>query len=188
MPDKVLKNVLHEEFQSKEEFILEELMDTYGTELLRLSYSYVKNEEAANDIVQDVFIAVYEEISSFKKQSSIKTWLYRIAINKCKDYLKSAYVKRIFLIDYCIERESKSGAVESSLLESEAAICLREAVYRLPVKYREVLIMFYFQDMKTDEISRILNIPRSTLQSRLSRAKKRLGNMLAKEVFDHEGS
>ncbi|MGD6992958.1 sigma-70 family RNA polymerase sigma factor [Sutcliffiella horikoshii] len=74
-------------FYSKES-LLEGLIDDYGTELKRIAFLYVKDESLAEDIIQEVFISCYHHLDSFRKESSYKTWLIRITVNKSKDALK----------------------------------------------------------------------------------------------------
>ena len=81
------------------EEILEEIMITYGDELTRLAYTYVKDIETAKDVVQSVFLKCYTHLRTFRGDSKLKTWLYRIPINKCKDYLRSSYFKRLNFSD-----------------------------------------------------------------------------------------
>ena len=79
----------------EESFDLESLMRTYGNDVLRMAYSYVKDYDTAEDIFQEVFIKVNANLAAFRGESSIKTWLLRITVNACKDYLKSAYSRRV---------------------------------------------------------------------------------------------
>ena len=78
------------EIDNKEE-VFDEIMTTYGQELLHLVFSYVKNEAIAEELTQDIFVKVYYSIHKYKGKSSFRTWIWRIAINHCKDYLKSWY-------------------------------------------------------------------------------------------------
>ena len=74
---------------------IETLMRQYGNDVLRTAYMYVKDVHTAEDIFQDVFIKVNQKLSTFEGNSSIKTWIIRITINTCKDYLKSAWNRRV---------------------------------------------------------------------------------------------
>ena len=74
---------------------LESMMCTYGNDVLRTAYMYVKNIHTAEDIFQEVFIKADRNKESFRGESSVKTWLIRITVNACKDYLKSAYNRRV---------------------------------------------------------------------------------------------
>ncbi|MCD7033251.1 sigma-70 family RNA polymerase sigma factor [Metabacillus sp. GX 13764] len=164
---------------------LEKVMKEYGTELLKLSYSYVKNKETAKDIVQSAFISFYTNLTGFKGESSLKTWIYRITANKCKDYLRSAYVRRVFPMQHLGESASGNGA-DSDLLEEELSEMLKKRVFQLPVKYREVLMLHYFQELSVQEIAEVLHIPQSTVRTRLERARKKLAPLIKEEEFFYE--
>ena len=71
------------------------MMNKYGQEILQLVYSYVNNKEVAEDLTQDIFVKCYKSLHTYKGKSKLKTWLWRIAINHCKDYLKSWYNKNV---------------------------------------------------------------------------------------------
>lgn len=68
---------------------LETIMNEYGTEIKRFIYSYIKNESDADDVTQDVFVTVYQKLDTFRGESTLRSWIYSIAINKSKDYLRS---------------------------------------------------------------------------------------------------
>lgn len=74
--------------QEEYEILLEEAMNEYGQSILQLVYSYVRNSTVSEDLTQEIFVKFYNSLSTYSKQSSLKTWLWRIAINHCKDYLK----------------------------------------------------------------------------------------------------
>lgn len=84
------------EIEDKEDLI-DEIMNKYGQEVLQLVYSYVNNKEVAEDVTQDIFVKCYKSLHTYKGNSNLKTWLWRIAINHCKDYLKSWYNKKLSL-------------------------------------------------------------------------------------------
>lgn len=81
--------------ESLKEKLLEEIMLEHGSDLVRLAFSYVKDKETAKDMVQNTFIKCYENLDGFRYESSLKTWLYRITINQCKDYLKSWNYRKV---------------------------------------------------------------------------------------------
>ncbi|WP_436373723.1 sigma-70 family RNA polymerase sigma factor [Cytobacillus sp. BC1816] len=166
--------------------IIEELMIEYGSELTFLAYSYVKNAEEAKDIVQNVFVAAFQHLSEFRGDSSIKTWLYRVTINKCKDHLKSSLFKRVVLFGSTPETNKKEAPIDENYLDKEASNTIKKAVFTLKLKYREVILMRYYQDLSIKEISLILNLPEPTVHTRLRRAKEQLAPILEKEVLTYE--
>ena len=78
---------------------LEWLMEQYGDLVMRLAYTYVKEKQIAEDISQEVFISCYKHLQHFERRSTYKTWIYRITVNKCKDYLKSWSYRNIYYRD-----------------------------------------------------------------------------------------
>jgi RNA polymerase sigma-70 factor, ECF subfamily len=164
------------------EICIDWLMDKYGDDITRLAYSYVRNLSSAEDIAQNTFIKCYQHSSSFRGESSIKTWLYRIAINCCKDYLRSSYFKRIsptHLIQKFIKEPLPS--TESVYFESDDSKALRECVFNLPSKYREVIILHYYDDLKIREIEEILELKGNTVKTRLRKARTILKEKLEKD-------
>jgi RNA polymerase sigma-70 factor, ECF subfamily len=153
---------------------IETLMREYGNQVLRMSYMYVKDYHLAEDIFQDVFIKVNQRLNTFLGESSIKTWLIRITINTCKDYLKSAYSRRVVPM-----REFKQEAITSHdgfevIEKQEQNHRIRQAVMKLPVKYKDIIICIYFQEMTMQEAAQVIDIPQGTVKSRLSRAKNKM--------------
>ena len=147
-------------------------MTEYGESLIRLAFTYVKDIHKAEDIIQDVFLKVYANLHQFKGESSFKTYLYRITINQCKDYLKSWSFKNLFFTEKNIEYSFDS--FESTVLRFEENYELGMKILDLPIKYREVIILHYYQDYSISEIATLLTVSESTIHTRLRRAKQRL--------------
>ncbi|MFE8700459.1 sigma-70 family RNA polymerase sigma factor [Cytobacillus sp. FJAT-54145] len=167
--------------------LLEEIMVTYGTELGILAFSYVKNVETAKDIVQNVFIKCYYNLKSFRRNSTIKTWLYRITINECKDHLRSSFFRRVIPSGFIKDQTASTiGTPESTFFEKENRESLINAVIKLPAKYREVIFLFYIQELSQKEIADVLGITINTLKTRLRRAKSNLNLILLKEGLSNE--
>ncbi|MGV3466609.1 MAG: sigma-70 family RNA polymerase sigma factor [Heyndrickxia sp.] len=162
------------------------LMNKHGDDLMKLAFSYINSTETAKDIVQTTFIKAFTNIDKFKGKSSYKTWLYRITVNLCKDYLKSAVYKRTIFSEKFQELQSSSESLEEKILKDERASELRTAVFSLPIKYREVIIMYYFQELSVEEISNVLKMSKNTIRTRLQRAKKKLAFMMKEEVVFYE--
>ncbi len=163
---------------------IEGLIEQYGDDVLRIAYMYVKNIHTAEDMFQEVFIKVNRNLSKFKGNSSIKTWIIRITINTCKDYLKSAWNKRVVpMKDYQqdnIVSDSDFEEVESQ----DIANSIKETVLELPVKYRDVILCVYYGDMSIIEAAETLDIAEGTVKSRLYRARKKLKPLLEGRVSD----
>lgn len=165
---------------------LEAIMIKYGSELSALAYSYVKNAEEAKDIVQNVFVSAFMNWDKFRGDSSVKTWLYRMTINKCKDYLKSSRFKRLIFMDKQIESPDLEYSAYQNMIDKELSSVIKSSLFKLKVKHREVIFMRYYQDLSVKEIASILGIPEASVHSRLRRAKGQLAPLLEMEVFHYE--
>ncbi|MED1605985.1 sigma-70 family RNA polymerase sigma factor [Cytobacillus kochii] len=165
------------------EQIIGQLMDNYSDDVLHLVFSYVKNRTTAEDLTQEIFIKCYEKLGQFNHKSSIKTWLYRIAINHCKDYLCSWHYRKIKFSDKIWDHiPSKSKHVEEEIISKNVADSLTSAVMDLPVKYREVAFLHYYEELSLANISKITGVNSNTLKTRLKHARELLKNKMKKEV------
>ena len=161
--------------------LVEALMDEYGNEVYKIAYLYVKDKQLAEDVFQEVFYKVMKSHHQFRQESSEKTWIIRITINTCKDVLRSSWLRRVTLID---KYDESNFVTQSSVdvIRQEENQQLYDAIYKLPTKYKETIILYYFKEYTYEEISQILRIPQGTVQSRLSRAKSKLKLLLTSEV------
>ncbi|MEH7009777.1 sigma-70 family RNA polymerase sigma factor [Neobacillus niacini] len=171
---------------SKEEQ-LSWLMEQYGDMVVRLAFTYVKQKQLAEDISQEVFISCFKNLETFQNKSSYKTWLYRITVNKCKDYFRSWSYRNISYQDLFRSIFPSSGpSVEAKILEGEEKEIIFEHVLALPIKLREVIILHYYEELSVNEISELLGLKSNTIKTRLHRAKKLLQSSL-KERHSYGG-
>lgn len=167
------------EMEKINEAQLKVVMDSHGEALIRLAYLYVKDWSAAEDIMQDVFITYYQKSDQFENRSSLKTYLFKMTINKCNDHLRSWKNKKHLFSDSLGKLMSSSKSPEETYIQQTDQADLIEKVMRLPIKYREVILLFYFQEFTSKEISLLLNCSENTVKTRLRRAKD-----LLKETID----
>jgi RNA polymerase sigma factor (sigma-70 family) len=155
------------------------LMDEYGDMVVRLAFTYVKQKQVAEDISQEVFISCYKGLETFQNKASYKTWLYRITVNKCKDYFRSWSYRNIHYQDF-FRTIFPSGekSVESKIVNKEERELIFEKVLELPIKLREVIILQYYEELTVNEISELLGLNSNTVKTRLHRAKKLLQSSL----------
>ena len=162
------------EIEDKEDLI-DEIMNKYGQEVLQLVYSYVNNKEVAEDLTQDIFVKCYKSLHTYKGNSNLKTWLWRIAINHCKDYLKSWYNKKVIVTeDDFTYMGSQKESVEQIVIQSAEDSRLASAVMNLPIKYREVIYLFYYEELSIKEIAIVIDVKENTIKTRLKKAKELL--------------
>ncbi|MFT8322848.1 MAG: sigma-70 family RNA polymerase sigma factor [Bacillus sp. (in: firmicutes)] len=175
--------VTDETMLDEREQIIDQLMREYSDDILHLVYTYVKNRTIAEDLAQEIFIKCYEKLNQFNQQSTIRTWLYRIASNHCKDYLRSWHYRKITLSNKVFDHiPSKSKQVEEEVIKHSEENSLTNAVMNLPLKYREVVFLHYYEELSLKEISKITSVNINTLKTRLKRAKELLKDKMIEEV------
>lgn len=145
----------------KQEYI-EQLIEEYGDMVFRLAISRVKSKEEAEDIFQEVFIKIYEKMPEFVSKEHEKYWIIRVTINLSKNILKSSWHRKVLPLDSEIKFEDKE----------ERDVYFE--VLRLPLKYRTILQLYYYESFKIDEIAEILKISPNTAKTRLRRAREKL--------------
>ncbi len=162
------------------EAALQRMMDEYGSALLRLCYVYLRDAQLAEDAVQDTFLKAYRALDAYRREGSEQTWLMRIAVNTCRDYLRTAWFRRV---DRRIAPEDvPQGAVEPKLPDNTV---IRE-VMALSPKYKEVVLLRFYQGMKLHEIADTLHVSIETVKARLRVAKDKLRQGLEGWYFDEE--
>ena len=158
-------------------------MEDHSEQLLQLAYFYTKNYHAAEDIVQDVFIKFHA--SNYEERGQLVAFLRRLTINRSNDYLKSWAYRKLQLHDAfkSIHKKSRDYVVE----EEERSI-IGEAILSLPIRYREIIVLYYFEELKTPQIAELLNESESTVRTKLRRAREKLKPLLQEqwEVLMHE--
>lgn len=165
-----------------EDSAFESLLDLYGDRVLKVCFLILRDSSLAEDAVQEVFVRVYKNIKKFRGQSSLYTWIYRIAVNKCRDILKGKNENPS--LDEGLEIESDVDVEEEVLCNTDNEK-IRDAVFSLSPRYREIVILFYFEELMIKDICEILGETEGTVKSRLHRARNILREMLAEEVFGY---
>ena len=155
---------------------VEELIDQHGDDILRLCLLYMGERQLAEDAFQETFVRAWRHLSAFRGESSVKTWLSHIAVNVCRDMLRTPWLRM---------RRSARSVEEMEHLPAPDATPrheLMDAIRALPDKYREVIVLVYYQDMKLGEAAALLRLPVPTVSTRLRRARARLAQLLSEEV------
>lgn len=165
--------------------LLYEAMDSYGDYLLRVVHAVVKDESRAEDIVQEVFIRYYLRLDAFEGRSSVKTYLYRIAMNECKNYFKSWSYRKLEITEFFSHLLISKQTPEEDLLHAETTGSVAEMVSALPRKYREVIWLHYYAELSVAEISDVLECPVNTVKTRLARGRK-LARISWEEDYSNE--
>lgn len=155
---------------------MEEMIARYGDGILRLCLLYLGDRQLAEDAFQETFVKAWRRQDTFRGESSIKTWLSHIAVNTCRDMLRRGWF-RMMKRSEPIERLYDLAAPQQ-----ENRMPVRDAVLRLPGKYREVIVLYYDQEMTLKEIAETTGMTVNSVSTRLRRARALLRKALGEEV------
>ena len=158
-------------------------VDRYEEKLKRYGRKFMASPEDRTDLVQDIFIKAYQNINAFDTGMSFSSWIYRIAHNVFIDALRKQTRRPLLFVDFDTflyhptyedpDHPMAEGAMIREMLEKE--------LEKLDQKYREVLVLYYYEDMSYKEIADILAVPVSTVSIRIKRGKEALGKLIEKE-------
>lgn len=160
-----------------------EFVKRYKNFVYLVAFRYVKNHEDAEDITQEVFIDSLQKIKYFRQESSLKTWLYRITVNKSKNFLRKQ--KLLTLVRFSKDEEDEDKEVDfpdisqNNRLESkELEERFLEAIAQLPEKQREVFSLRYFDNLSFNEISNMLGTSVGGLKANYFHAVKKIASIM----------
>ena len=153
---------------------LTRMVAEYQGALLRMCYLYLRDAIAAQDAVQETFLKAYKGYEAFRGESQERTWLMSIAINVCRDMNRSAWLRHI-------DRRVTPEDVPLPAPQDEEALALAEAIRRLPNRHRDVILLYYYQDMTIKEVAEALHAAPSTILKRLNQAKDKLKTLLTED-------
>lgn len=157
--------------------------------VIQIIYKMISNQEDREDIIQEVYLKVYNKLSSFRFNSKLSTWIGTITYNTCLNYLEK---KKIPILDLNKDQELNIGEIiskhsldiqvsltEEQFFKKERALILKLEVEKLPPIYKTIITLFHMEELNYKEVSKITNLPIGTLKSYLFRARKQLReNML----------
>lgn len=160
-----------------------ELMQRHHARIYGLAYRMLGNPEDAADGTQETFLEAFKSVKSFQFQSKFSTWLYRVAINTCQQYIRKFDSRERTLTAYTKNIEDRGVQYNTDfpdqiVLKAERDQLVQEAISQLPPKQRMVVILFYMQHLKYHEIAEVLDCPEGTVASRLNTAIKNLKSKL----------
>lgn len=162
---------------SDEEFT--QAVQNYSDTVFRICLSVCKNSSDAEDIVQNVFLKLYRHGEKFNDGTHMKNWLVRVAVNECKSHLSSPWIKRVVC-----SIDDENFDVQGISFEHPEQSELFFAVRSLPPKYRIVIHLYYYEDYSVSEISDMLGIKETTVQTQLMRAREKLKISLSEAGYE----
>lgn len=155
------------------------LVERYEQRLKRYGMKFLMTPDAIDDRVQDVFIKAFVNIKSFDPRRPFSPWIYRIAHNEFINALRrKTAAPRLFDIDTLLPHPVAPERTDSESQRQEMRQLIDRCLAKLDLKYREPLILYYFEDLDYQEIAEILHIPTSTVGVRLGRAKTKLKQII----------
>jgi len=159
-----------------------QLLDAHQDYVTRLAYRLLGWQEAeVPDVVQEVFLAAYRNWPRFRGQSTPATWLTRITVNKCRNFLRKKALQRLILRPW----QTEPPAADNPTTDNDACHHVRHTVQTLPAKLREVAVLRYLEEHSTAETARILGISVNAVNIRLHRARSELKKRLTESLENH---
>ena len=163
-----------------------EIVRRWERRIFALAYGILGREEDARDATQETFLAAFRNLRGFRGEAKVSSWLHRIAVNQCITRQRQARVRSEAALDDEEEKNSARFAMPvhyapSRMVESrQETVAVRRAVNSLPMELRQVVIMKEFEELTFREIAEVLDLPLSTVKSRLYTAMKQLQLRLQK--------
>ena len=151
---------------------LEDVIKLYSNMVYKLAFSQTRDKNTADDIYQEVFLRYIKKEPKFETEEHRKAWLIRVTVNCCKKLWGSSWIKRTVALD------------ESTMLkmfEIKEENYLHCELIKLPMKYRAVIHLFYYEDLSVEDISKVLNRKPSTVRTQLTRARYKLKEILKED-------
>ncbi len=159
---------------------MEDKIKVYGPRLFGLCMTLCKNKHDAWDLYQETWLRAYERQEQYNSSGTYEGWLTAICVNRYRDYLRRLKIAPFF--DWFSSTEEKDVVIqEIPTEETEDYSNIREAVDRLPNKFREAVILYYFEEKDIKRTAEIIGIPVGTVKSRLMKARKMLKEVLQDE-------
>jgi len=156
--------------------LLQDMVETYGNQVYRLALRYTGNMHQAQDITQETFLRAYKHLDRFDRSKSAGPWLFKIAGNLCRNWLRDNREVPVELADNLIQ--STNPGPEEIFLEKEGERELMQALHNMPLIYREILLLRHVGELSYTEIGDTLSLELSQVKNRLYR-----GRIMLKEIL-----
>ncbi len=171
------------QIQAGERDAFERLLDAYETRVYRLALRYTGTPSDAEDVTQEIFLGVYKSLGKFRGDSSLATWIYRVALNHCLEFRRK---HRLDSVSY--DEELRLATMDwrddpaQSADKGELSARIEAALQCLSAQHREVILLHELQGLTYQEAAKVLNVPVGTVKSRLSNAFRKLRDLLGSYV------
>ncbi|MDE7313075.1 MAG: sigma-70 family RNA polymerase sigma factor [Eubacterium sp.] len=149
------------------------ILDKYADLIYRMAYIQVKDHDLADDVFQEVCMRLLRLKKRLAGEEHVKAWLLKVTVHCCRDFWKSAWRRKVTLVQ---AQPEEAAAAQGAASEQEGYVT--QCVHRLPEKYRVVIHLYYYEEYSIKEIAHILDIRENTAASQLARGRDRLKKML----------
>lgn len=156
----------------------EKLFHEYSNYVFRVAFFLTRSKELADDITQEVFIKAFLKYSSYDESKPFEPWIYKITINTARNMFRQ---KKAVILSQEAWDEASPDSIEDEMVEREARNTLWQAINRLNLQSREVIVLHYYCGLTLKEIASVLGIPQGTCKSRLNNALKKLKQKIAQD-------
>lgn len=160
---------------------IDRLIEEYSKNLTRLCYMLLKDAQLAEEAAFEALYKAYKGYDKFRGDCSEKTWICKIAVNICRSYMRKPTFKEI--TSNFISLSSLCEEDSAYELKSDESIALLNAVYSLPVKYKQVILLRYYQELSVAEVAKVLQERENTISVRLKRAHDMLKKLLKEDIL-----
>ena len=190
------ERLLVRRLRDRDERAFRDLFETYGDRIFSLVLRMIGNRAEAEDLAQEVFVTVFKSIDQFRGDAKLSTWLYRVAVNHCKNrvkYLARRHDRRTGVLDEVAERTAAAqggepvasgriAAPDRALEGAETERLVQAAIAELEEDHRLVIVLRDIEELSYEEIASIAGVPEGTIKSRLHRARLALKEKLGKHM------
>ncbi|MBN2128662.1 MAG: sigma-70 family RNA polymerase sigma factor [Sedimentisphaerales bacterium] len=174
---------LVERFRRGDDSAFDGIVERHSAAIAALANRLLGWPQDVEDLVQDVFVAAFTGLRTFRGDCHLRTWLFTITINRCRSYRYRRILRlRRTPLEEAGPAPARGRNAEETAMAAETFGRVRRAVQALPAKYREVVVLRYLQELETNEICEMLGISPNVMQVRLNRARKRLREDLAQLI------
>lgn len=198
MKDKKLTDVeVVNQFKAGDALAFEEIISRYESKVMSLALRFTRNQEDAEEVMQDVFTTVFRKIDGFRGQSAFSSWLYRIVVNAAFMKLRKRKQNQTVPMDdlspaikqFCVDRDTLTGTYSQNIAVShEMQAVIQQAVNRLPDQYKAVFVLRDVDGLSNQETGEILNLSIPAVKSRLHRSRIMLRKKLQRYYEDFTGN
>jgi len=179
---------LIEQFKKGDQVAFEELVGRYSDKAYSLALRLTRNEEDAEEVLQDVFVSVFRKIRGFEGKSSFSSWLYRVTVNAAFMKLRKRKHSQVVMIDdvlpeinlHIARQNSGQHEADRAALRNQVSLVLEHAIGKLPDDYRPVFVLRDIDGLTSRQVGKVLNLTIPAVKSRLHRSRLMLRRKLAR--------